>query len=193
MRLVLNNCIYIYIYIYIYILCIAYITYIRHRLEHWVGFSGAVIKLSKLQDRSLFGAIGNYTSTPTSLTCGVPQGSILGPLLFNRYMLLLGQIITERKYPDSLLIILGDFNQAKLSRELPKHRQHIKCPTRNKNTLDHCYTTLKKAYRSVPRAALGLSAHCLVHFLPSYRQKLKSAKPVVKTVRKWTNESKPAL
>lgn len=35
--------------------------------------------------------------------------------------------------------------------------------------------------------------HCLVHLLPSYRQKLKSAKPVVKTVRKWTNESKLEL
>ena len=40
---------------------------------------------------------------------------------------------------------------------------------------------------------MGLSDHCLVHLLPSYRQKLKSAKPVVKTVRKWTNESKLEL
>ncbi|KAK3517503.1 hypothetical protein QTP70_012581 [Hemibagrus guttatus] len=36
------------------------------------------------------------------------------------------------------------------------------------------------AYRSVPRAALGLSDHCLVHLLPTYRPKLKSAKPVAK-------------
>ena len=37
-------------------------------------------------------AIGSYTSTPTSLTCGVPQGLILGPVLFNLYMLPLRQI-----------------------------------------------------------------------------------------------------
>ena len=51
---------------------------------------------------------------------------------------------TERKHPDSILIILEDFNRANLSHELPKYRQHIKCPTRDKNTVDHCYTTLKK-------------------------------------------------
>ena len=65
-----------------------------------------------------------------------------------------------------------------------------KCPTRDKNTLDHCYTVLKKECRSVPPAALGLSDHCQVHLLPAYRQPLKSTKPVVKNVRKWTNESK---
>lgn len=40
---------------------------------------------------------------------------------------------------------------------------------------------------------MGLSDHCLVHLLPSYRQKLKSAKPVVKTVKRWTNEAKLEL
>ncbi len=64
---------------------------------------------------------------------------------------------TERKHPDSVLIILGDFNKANLSRELPKYRQHITCPTRDSNILDHCYTAIKDAYHSVPRAALGLS------------------------------------
>ncbi len=51
----------------------------------------------------------------------------------------------EQNHPDSLLIVLGDFNRAKLSHELPKYRQHIKCPTRDANILDtnHCYTVIK--------------------------------------------------
>ncbi len=84
----------------------------------------------------------------------------------------------EQRYPDSLLIILGDFNKANLSCELPKYRQHVTCPTRDSNILDHCYTIIKDAYHSVPRAALGLSDHCLVNLIPTYRQKLKSSKPV---------------
>ncbi|KAL0201618.1 hypothetical protein M9458_004805, partial [Cirrhinus mrigala] len=100
---------------------------------------------------------------------------------------------TEQQHPDSVLIVLGDFNKAKLSRELPKYSQHVTCPTRDSNILDHCYTTLRNAYHSVPRAALGLSDYCLVHLIPTYRQKLKSAKPVVKTVRRWTNETEQVL
>ncbi len=105
----------------------------------------------------------------------------------------------EQKHPDSLLVVLGDFNRANLSHELPKYRQHIKCPTRDTNILGHCYTVIKNTYRSVPPClysfgtALGLSDHCLVHLIPTSRQKLKSAKPVIKTVRRWTDEAKPEL
>ncbi|KAI2648571.1 putative RNA-directed DNA polymerase from transposon BS [Labeo rohita] len=100
---------------------------------------------------------------------------------------------TEQRYPDTSILVLGDFNKAHLTRELPKYRQHITCPTRDSNILDHCYTVLKDAYHSVPRAALGLSDHCLVHLLPAYRQKLKSAKPIVKTVKRWTVEAERDL
>ncbi|XP_051928360.1 uncharacterized protein LOC127604961 [Hippocampus zosterae] len=99
----------------------------------------------------------------------------------------------ELKYPESPLIILGDFNRAHLNRELPRYKQHIDCFTREGNILDHCYTTIKNAYRSVARAALGLSDHNLIHLIPTYRQKLKCVKPVVKTVKKWTDEAKLAL
>ncbi len=67
--------------------------------------------------------------------------------------------ITEQKYPDSVLIISGDFNKANISRELPKYRQHVTCPTRDSNILDHFYTTIKDAFHSVPQGALGLSDH----------------------------------
>lgn len=85
---------------------------------------------------------------------------------------------------------MGDFNRVRLNHNLPKYKQLVSCPTRGSNTLDHCYTVIKGAYHSVSRAALGHSDHCLLHVIPTYRQKLKSAKPVMKTVRKWTNEAK---
>ncbi len=55
--------------------------------------------------------------------------------------------------------------------------------------MDHCYTAIKDAYHSVPEAALGLSDHCLVHLIPTYRQNLKSAKPILRIVKRWTNEA----
>ncbi len=76
---------------------------------------------------------------------------------------------------------------------MPNYRQHITCPTRYSNILYLCYTIIKNAYHSVPLAALGLSDHCLVHLIPTYRQKLKSAKPVVKTVKRWTNKTERVL
>ncbi len=78
---------------------------------------------------------------------------------------------TEQQYLDSL------------------YRQHITCPTRDSNILDHCYTTIKDRYHSLPQAALGLSDHCLVNLILTNRQKLKSAKPVLRTVKRWTNEA----
>lgn len=80
--------------------------------------------------------------------------------------------------PDSLLIVLGDFNRVNLDHEL-KYRQHIECSTRDRNTLNHYCIC-----RSVPHEALGLSDHCLVHLLLTYRHKIKSSKPVVHNVRR---------
>ncbi|KAK7898229.1 hypothetical protein WMY93_019082 [Mugilogobius chulae] len=98
-------------------------------------------------------------------------------------------LCVERTFPDSLVIILGDFNKGNLSQELPKYRQFVKCPTREQNTLDHCYTTVSGAYRAVPRAALGFSDHAMIHLIPSYRQKLKLSKPAVRTSKRWTSEA----
>ncbi len=59
------------------------------RLENWVGLSGMALKWfrSYLEGRGYYVSIGEHKSKWTSMTCGVPQGSILAPLLFSLYML----------------------------------------------------------------------------------------------------------
>ncbi len=59
------------------------------RLENWVGLSGMVHNWfrSYLEGRGYYVRIGEHKSMWTSMTCGVPQGSILAPLLFSLYML----------------------------------------------------------------------------------------------------------
>ena len=59
-----------------------------HKLNHY-GIRGTPLEWFKsyLYQRKQHVMINGHTSTPCMLTCGVPQGSILGPLLFLIYII----------------------------------------------------------------------------------------------------------
>uniref|UniRef100_A0A3P9LR34 Reverse transcriptase domain-containing protein n=2 Tax=Oryzias latipes TaxID=8090 RepID=A0A3P9LR34_ORYLA len=65
------------------------------RLSSLVGLSGNVLKwfYSYLTDRHFYVSMDTCSSRIHEISCGVPQGSILGPILFNLYMLPLGDVI----------------------------------------------------------------------------------------------------
>ena len=66
------------------------------RLTKWFGIDGLVLQWvrSYLTGRSQLVKVNGVLSTPQLLLCGVPQGSVLGPLLSTMYTTPLSSIIT---------------------------------------------------------------------------------------------------
>ena len=66
------------------------------RLHTTFGCSGTVLDwfTSYLSFRTQSGFVG-HTSTPSALKCGVPQGSVQGPLLFTLYTQFLSTVICQ--------------------------------------------------------------------------------------------------
>ncbi len=68
-----------------------------NRLEQFVGISGSALTWFKsyLSDRHQFVAVNEEVSYRSQVQYGVPQGSVLGPLLFTLFMLPLVKIIRK--------------------------------------------------------------------------------------------------
>ena len=95
--------------------------------------------------------------------------------------------------PDAPKLILGDFNGCSLSDHLPHYTQYVDCSTRKDKTLDKCFGNIPDAYKSVRKPPLSTADHCMIHLLPAYKTKLKSSKPVVRTVKQWTRDATDTL
>ena len=70
------------------------------RLELCVGITGNVLKWFKsYQSKRTFSVhLGQYSSAAAPLVYGVPQGSILSPILFALYLLPLGSIFKTTQH-----------------------------------------------------------------------------------------------
>ena len=66
-----------------------------HQLQSDIGISGTAVKWFKsyLSERQQSVRIGDTRSEPSFLECGVPQGSVLGPILVTIYTSPLGKIL----------------------------------------------------------------------------------------------------
>ena len=74
------------------------------RLGNWLGVSGKALDWFKpyLTGRSQGVKLGNYLSSRSDLSFGVPQGSVLGPLLFTLHTTPLSSLIWGRAIPGHL-------------------------------------------------------------------------------------------
>jgi hypothetical protein len=68
--------------------CISCLIKLLRTYGLWPGISNIELKLfeSYLSDREQVSFVNGAMSAPKSIVCGVPQGSILGPLLFLLYI-----------------------------------------------------------------------------------------------------------
>ncbi len=112
------------------------------------------------------------------------------------FFLILKEIFRQlkiNKHPDAASIIAGKFNKANLKTVMPNFRQHVSCPTRGPNTLDHCYTQFKNAYKARSLPAFGKSDHAAIFLTLEYKQRIIQEPPVERKVTHWCSHSEAML
>ena len=95
----------------------------------------------------------------------------------------------ETASPDSVQLVMGDFNSCDLRGDMPHLHQYIDVSTRGSNILDKCYGNVQDGYKAVAKPPLGSSDHNIIQLLPRYRQKLKR----IRTYNKESDLLQPGL
>ncbi len=120
----------------------------------------------------------------------IPPQADTSLALFKLHDVLSGYI---NKHSDVASIIMGDFNKASFRQVMPNFHQHVSCPTRGPNTLDHCYTQFKNAYKARSLPAFGKSDHAAIFLITEYKQRLVQEPPVEREVTCWSSHSEAML
>ncbi len=87
----------------------------------------------------------------------------------------------------------GTLTKPTFKKVIPNFHQHICCPTRGLNTLDHCYTQFKNAYKAHSLPAFGKSDHAAIFLTPDYKQRIVQEPPVEREVTRWSSHSEAML
>ncbi len=120
----------------------------------------------------------------------IPPQADTSLALFKLHDVLSGYI---NKHSDVASIIAGEFNKASFRQVMPNFHQHVSCPTRGPNTLDHCYTQFKNAYKTRSLPAFGKSDHAAIILTTEYKQRLVQEPPVEREVMCWSSHSEAML
>ena len=143
-------------------------TMLHQRLAKDYSITGTVLQwiISYLQHRTQRVKINGTLSAPSSLSCGVPQGSVVGPLLFLLYTGPLARIITSHQ--DINYAMYADDTQIYLTMSRSPHGKRAAV-----NSLKACLEDIK-VWSTNNRLRLNNSKSELIHFSSQFR----SAEPL---------------
>lgn len=87
----------------------------------------------------------------------------------------------QNSHPDGIYILAGDFNHVNLKTVLPKFFQHVTCPKRGQNTLDHVYSNIRGEYKVITHPDLGQSDHLSIFLI-------RKTTPRGRSIKTWPED-----
>ncbi len=97
------------------------------------------------------------------------------------------------KHPDTASIIAGTLTKPTSGRSCRTSISMYPVQLDDPNTLDHCYTQFKNAYKARSLPAFGKSDHAAIFLTPEYKQRIVQESPGVREVTRWSSHSEAML